>query len=106
MIKIVVVGGGSAGWITAIWLQKHLKCDLTVIHKKMNHPIGVGEGTTPNMNKVVDHIDNWQDSAGAIKKFGIFFKEKPNIYFFIIKKNPIKKIGGRGALAQGVPFRG
>jgi hypothetical protein len=75
MIKIVVVGGGSAGWITATWLQKHLKCDLTVIHKKMNHPIGVGEGTTPNMNKVVDHIDNWQDSAGAIKKFGIFFKD-------------------------------
>ena len=26
-------------------------------------------------NKVVDHIDNWQDSAGAIKKFGIFFKD-------------------------------
>jgi tryptophan halogenase len=74
-MKIVIVGGGSAGWITASWLQKHLICDLTIIHKKVNDPIGVGEGTTPNINKAVDHIDNWQDAVGAVKKFGILFKD-------------------------------
>ena len=88
MIKIVVVGGGSAGWITATWLQKHLKCDLTVIHKKMNHPIGVGEGTTPNMNKVIDHIDRVTKFPGEIV---ILFKPQFEVGKENLTKNGIVK---------------
>ena len=32
MFRIVVVGGGSAGWITASYLHEKLDCELTVVH--------------------------------------------------------------------------
>ncbi len=73
-MKIVVVGGGSAGWITASYLNRNLNCDLTVIHSKVNQTIGVGEGTTPTINNVMSHIDNWQNDCNAVKKYGVLFE--------------------------------
>src|SRR5262249_10075256 len=49
-LAIGVVGGGSAGYLTALALA-HRRPELTVtlIESSQDPPIGVGEGTTPTM---------------------------------------------------------
>ncbi|QIR14898.1 tryptophan halogenase family protein [Shewanella aestuarii] len=65
--KIVIVGGGSAGWITAGLLAAehnadngHLspspKLDITLIESPDVAPIGVGEGTWPSMRSTLQKI--------------------------------------------------
>ena len=45
--KIVIVGGGSAGWITASWFSRRggAKMDVTIIDKYKPERVGVGEAT-------------------------------------------------------------
>lgn len=49
--KIVVLGGGTAGWLTALMVQRHITdknaaIDVVVIESSKIPTIGVGEGTT------------------------------------------------------------
>jgi tryptophan halogenase len=46
-MKIVIVGGGSAGWITAAFFVKHkTEYDITIIESSKIGIIGAGEGST------------------------------------------------------------
>ncbi|WP_394388755.1 tryptophan halogenase family protein [Shewanella woodyi] len=53
--KIVIVGGGTAGWITAGWLAAHHKAtsgspvEVILVESPDTPSIGVGEGTWPTM---------------------------------------------------------
>jgi tryptophan halogenase len=48
MIKIVVAGGGSAGWITALMMQHSFPdAQITLIESSKIGIIGAGEGSTP-----------------------------------------------------------
>lgn len=56
MTKIVIVGGGTAGWMTACYLSSRLKSALgdeglhiTLVESSDILPIGVGEATTPTI---------------------------------------------------------
>jgi tryptophan halogenase len=49
MKSIVVVGGGTAGWITAIFAKKHFSDSVTIISPSSIDILGAGEGSTPNM---------------------------------------------------------
>jgi len=57
MNKIVVVGGGTAGWLAANHLGKKFKDNdaitVTLIESPDIAPIGVGEGTVPNIRKTL-----------------------------------------------------
>ena len=57
MKKIVVVGGGTAGWLAANHLGKKFKHNnaitVTLIESPDIAPIGVGEGTVPNIRKTL-----------------------------------------------------
>lgn len=58
--RIVVVGGGTAGWLTAALLASELCHDprrsLTVLESSDISPVGVGEGTWPSMRGTLQRI--------------------------------------------------
>ena len=48
---VVIVGGGSAGWMSAVYLAKSLnfKVNILLIESSIINPIGVGEATVPTI---------------------------------------------------------
>ena len=56
-MNIVVVGGGSSGWMTALFCQRFFpNCNITVIEDSKTGIIGVGESTTPSIIELLDFI--------------------------------------------------
>lgn len=56
---IVVVGGGTAGWLTASLIRAELACqsiEVTLIESPDIPTIGVGEGTWPSMRQTLARI--------------------------------------------------
>ena len=58
MNNYVIVGGGTAGWLTALSIQKHLpEGKVTVVASSEIGILGAGEGTTPDFIKFLEYID-------------------------------------------------
>jgi tryptophan halogenase len=76
--SIVVVGGGTAGWITLSYLAATVDADLTIIHSDEIDIIGVGESTTPTVKHVADTVGvderQWMRDARATFKYGVDFR--------------------------------
>ncbi|MFJ1467139.1 tryptophan halogenase family protein [Massilia orientalis] len=54
---VVVVGGGSAGWLTAgVLAAEHPRLTVTLVESPGVPPIGVGEGTWPSMRETLQRI--------------------------------------------------
>ncbi|WP_375289191.1 tryptophan halogenase family protein [Qipengyuania sp.] len=76
--SVVVLGGGSAGWITACLLAKEWGADrVTVVESPEVGIIGVGEGSTPQLKFLFDHLGieeaEWMAACDATFKLGIRF---------------------------------
>lgn len=76
--RVVVLGGGSAGWITACLLAHEWGADrVTVIESPEIGIIGVGEGSTPQLKAFFDHLGiaeaEWMAACDATFKLGIRF---------------------------------
>lgn len=75
--RIVIVGGGSAGWLTAAYLNKMLcrshddKMSITLVESDEVGPIGVGEATIPSFVAFLRSIDvpEWRLIAEADATF-------------------------------------
>lgn len=77
---VVVLGGGSAGWITACLLHHEWAARggrVTVVESPQVGIIGVGEGSTPQLKAFFDHLgiaeDEWMGPCEATYKLGIRF---------------------------------
>ncbi len=59
MIKnIVVIGGGTAGWLTALMAKKTFpENNVTVIESEELGILGAGEGTTPNFIALLNYLE-------------------------------------------------
>lgn len=74
MRKIVIIGGGTAGWMTAAYLAKyHGSENVTVVESPTIPIIGVGESVTPHVRDFFEEIgmveSDWMKETGAIHKY-------------------------------------
>ncbi len=78
--RIVILGGGTAGWMTACFLAHHWRdknVAITVIESPEIGIIGVGEGSTPQLKAFFSHLgiaeQEWMPACDATYKIGIRF---------------------------------
>jgi flavin-dependent dehydrogenase len=74
MKKIIIVGGGTAGWMTAAYLAKYRGGEnITIIESPTIPTIGVGESVTPHVCNFFTEIGikehDWMAKTGAVYKF-------------------------------------
>ena len=82
-MKICIIGGGTAGWLSALWITKLCpgQHSVTVIESSKIGIIGAGEGTTGIFQNIIQN--RWADfgineadfmrETGATQKMGIEF---------------------------------
>ena len=96
--NLVIVGGGTAGWMTASYLFKALegKVKITLIESAAVPKIGVGEATVPNLQRVFfDFLgipeEEWMRNCNAAFKTAVKFVNwrprekdgKPNHFYHL-----------------------
>jgi tryptophan halogenase len=85
---ICIVGGGSAGWMSALSIRNNLslKVNVILVEPKNSKTIGVGESTQPSVtNFIRDYLklkeEDWMPYCNATYKLGIafnnFYTESP-----------------------------
>ena len=82
-MKICIIGGGTAGWLSALWITKLQKGQhqVTVVESSKIGIIGTGEGTTGHFSGIVKNVIGQFDideaefmrETGATHKMGIEF---------------------------------
>ena len=76
--RIVIVGGGSAGWMSACYMSSYLQrsVDVTLLEAPAIPRIGVGEATIPNLQRVFfDQLgipeEEWMPEVNASFKMAV-----------------------------------
>jgi len=83
--RILIVGGGTAGWLTAAWLARALALpeaapiEITLLESPDIGIIGVGEGAFPTIRNTLQFLGidetNFIRAAGATFKQGVHFTD-------------------------------
>lgn len=85
MKDIKILGGGSAGWMTAAYLKtKHPDIEITVVEDKSIPTIGVGEATTPYLMRFFQDVGikderEWMSKCNATYKNGVLYDDWDHI---------------------------
>jgi glycine/D-amino acid oxidase-like deaminating enzyme len=108
--KILVVGGGTAGWLSACYLNRALqdKVEITLIESSAVPRVGVGEATVQTLRATLAFIGltdaDWMPKVGGTYKSAIKFENwvdpKPgtkNHYWHPFVKHPGPSIQPFGA---------
>jgi tryptophan halogenase len=73
MKKVVIIGGGTAGWLTTLVVNKFWKdTEVTLIESSKIGVLGAGEGGTPNFGSIlslldINHIEFFNETNSTIK---------------------------------------
>ncbi|MEO8061200.1 MAG: tryptophan halogenase family protein [Pseudomonadota bacterium] len=91
LAKIVIVGGGTSGWLAAAMLAQHLKpalCEIEIVESDELGTIGVGESTVPPFVGLLQRLGideaEFVQATDATYKLGIKFDgwhERGDSYF-------------------------
>lgn len=87
--NIVIFGGGTSGWLTAVYLINNIKfpCRITLIESTKIGPIGVGEGTQPATARYLHDAGlipkQWMKPSNAAFKLGVEFQGWTDKNFFV-----------------------
>lgn len=101
--EVLVVGGGTSGWITACYLAKHLGCttkssiQVTLIESADVGIIGVGEGTFPTMRTTLKTLGI--SETDFIRETNATFKQA--IKFVDWRDNPVQHANTSVATSRG-----
>lgn len=81
-IKLIILGGGTAGWMAANLFAKRWSAEqvsITLIESPMIGIIGVGEGSTPSLKHFFETLDiaesEWMPRCNATYKLNIRFAD-------------------------------
>ncbi|WP_102797756.1 tryptophan halogenase family protein [Bowmanella denitrificans] len=85
--KILIVGGGTAGWMAAnLLVSKWQDIEISLVESEDIGIIGVGEGSTPHLKLFFDAIgvsdEQWMPRCNATYKNGISFDNWSSIAGF------------------------
>ena len=103
--RVVVLGGGTAGWMTAAALVNQLgqACDVHLIESEEIGIVGVGEATLPHIRFFVESLGldeaDFMKATHATFKLGIAFHD-----FGRIGTHYLHPFGSFGAPLKDVPF--
>ncbi len=102
----MILGGGTAGWVTASILSKNLSqtnYTLTIIESDLIQPVGVGEASIPPIYSLIEFLElNDSDLVAKIDgsfKYGIHFENwsKPGEHY-------MHAFGELGTKLNQIPF--
>jgi tryptophan halogenase len=104
-LQVVVLGGGTAGWMSAAGLARMLgeQVSVTLVESEDIGIVGVGEATLPHIRHFVERlgIDEaaFMKATHATYKLGIEFRD-----FGAIGESYVHPFGDFGQEVAGVPF--
>lgn len=104
-LRVVVLGGGTAGWMTAAGLAKLLpsQCSVHLVESEDIGIVGVGEATLPHIRGFVERLGideaTFMKATHATYKLGIDFRD-----FGSIGTSYIHPFGSFGEPVAGVGF--
>jgi tryptophan halogenase len=78
MKKVVIVGGGTTGWVTALYLNREFSdLNITLVESNSIGIMGVGEGSTVNFHLFIQklgiNIEDFLKETKSTNKLGINF---------------------------------
>ena len=103
--RVVILGGGTAGWMTAAALAKQLghACDVRLVESEEIGIVGVGEATLPHLRFFVESLGideaEFMKVTHATFKLGIDFHD-----FGSIGSHYLHPFGSFGAPLHEVPY--
>jgi 2-polyprenyl-6-methoxyphenol hydroxylase-like FAD-dependent oxidoreductase len=77
--SVLIVGGGTAGWMAAVYLRKalHNHVRITLVESKRIGTVGVGEATFNTIKSFFDQVGlderDWMPACNATYKMAIRF---------------------------------
>lgn len=104
-MRVLIVGGGTAGWMTAAALSRFLKDRISIqlVESEGIGIVGVGEATLPHLRAFIERLGideaEFMRSTKATFKLGIEFRD-----FGAIGDSYIHPFGDFGTPMAGVPF--